>query len=643
MMRRCKKASRDSQDKMLSCSITLSIPSIKSIRSMCRGALALLAVAAVPALSATAVSPEDMAALAEARYNDLRLSSYVTVNDTLELANDPEARERALELLRGLGISKVYVETYRGGHLPEEEELRAVHDFLRDAGFDVAAGVATVPGGDFGVAANAGLTWFNFQSEKTQRDLEHMIRRTARVFDEIIIDDFMCSGDLSAESAAARQGRSWSQYRRDLLTAVSQKSLIGPAREERPDVHMIIKYPQWYDLFHIYGYDVERTHQLYDEVFVGTETRSARRQRFGFTQPYEGFINYRWFRDLAGDRVTGAWFDHGDTDPEDFLDQAYQTVLAGAREIVIFSFAALKSGHGGHQLLRDHFSQLADLAVLVAENPVQGVAGYKPPHSDAGTDVYIMDQIGMFGVPLVPRGSFPQEAGAIFLPTQAAADPNIEAHFVQAVRAGSRIVVTAGFLGATAPDLAALAGIAAPVKIAPLRTPQILVSGEVEELPQELGLASDLQAMGAEVLLSAWRNDRPIPYLTRVEVGQAEIFVLNCETFSQADFDAVGEYLLSPRALGMLEVPQAWADAIRQAFGGPGPVMEAPVRVTLQPLGEAGWLVQNYNLEPVTVRLDFGADTTSQTLRAWPDEEISLQDGVLVREMPARSQLVLTR
>ena len=54
-----------------------------------------------------------------------------------------------------------------------------------------------------------------------QRDLEGVMRTSAKVFDEFIVDDFLCTGDQSAESDAARQGRSWSQYRRDLLTELS--------------------------------------------------------------------------------------------------------------------------------------------------------------------------------------------------------------------------------------------------------------------------------------------------------------------------------------------------------------------------------------------------------------------------------------
>ena len=111
-----------------------------------------------------------------------------------------------------------------------QTEQEQVRDFLRRYDFRVAGGIATVPGRDFGVCGNSSLKWFNWQNEKPQRDLEGVMRTAAQVFDEFIIDDVSCTADTSQESDAARQGRSWSDYRRDLLAALSTKVFIGPAR-----------------------------------------------------------------------------------------------------------------------------------------------------------------------------------------------------------------------------------------------------------------------------------------------------------------------------------------------------------------------------------------------------------------------------
>ena len=209
---------------------------------------------------------------------------------------------------------------------------------------------------------------------------------------------------------------------------------------------MIIKYPQWYDRFHLFGYDVEREPVLFDKVWVGTESRGQYTQRFGFVQPYEGFVGYRWMNDIAGPKMGGAWFDHGDCDKDDFIEQAWQTVLAGAKEIVFFNYYSYVNGHPAHHLVRTKFEQLADLAKYVAENPVQGIAAYKPPASDAGGDLYLMDFIGMLGVPLIPHFKYPEKEKVIFLPTQAAKDAEIHVKIKRSIENGSTLIFTAGFL-----------------------------------------------------------------------------------------------------------------------------------------------------------------------------------------------------
>ena len=549
----------------------------------------------------------DLAEVARARIDDLRWSTYITAGSVRQLAQAEDARTQALALLNSLGVTKVYVEVYRGGTVITRNELVQVRDFFIQHGFPVVGGIATVPGGDFGVAADRGLAWFNFQSEKTQRDLEAVVRTAASVFDTFIVDDFLCSGDKSPESDAARRGRSWSAYRRDLLTALSQRLFIAPAKEVNPAITMIVKYPQWYDLFHRFGYDPERESQLYDQVWVGTETRGARTQRYGFVQPYEGFVNYRWLASIAGAKTGGAWFDHGDCDGQDFIEQAWQTVLAGAPEIVLFNYANLAAGHPGHAFLRQDFERLADLARAIRSHPVRGAGAYKPPNSDAGGDLYLMDYLGMLGIPLVPSATFPHEANAILIPTQAAADAEIQEKVKAALHEGKSVVLTTGFLaalGEVGTDLCRLAGVAGPIRSTPRRLWTIGAGGQRIRLAQGLDIEAALTPTGTNVLLGAFAGSRKIPFLTRCSAGAGRIAVLNTHTFSQADFDAVGEVLLAPRPLGLLDVPATWAQQLRAVFS-PKVLLEGPTRVACQPLGPTGCFLQNYNDEAVAVCLRF--------------------------------------
>jgi hypothetical protein len=568
---------------------------------------------------------DDQFGYAQTRIDDLRLSSYITAGSVNRLLSTEEGRREALSLFRANGITKAYIEVYRGGLVVEKEILKTARDFFQNNNIDVVGGIATVPGKDFGVRQEAPLGWFNWQNEKTQTDLEKVVRMAAEIFDVFIVDDFLCTGDTSAESRSAKAERTWSQYRMDLLSELSTKLFIKPAKEVNPDITVIIKYPQWYDRFHLFGYDVEREPKLFDKVWVGTESRGQYTQRYGFVQPYEGFVNYRWLAAISGDKIGGAWFDHGDCDGNDFIEQAYQTVLAGAKEIVVFHYGALVQGHPGHQYLRRQFKQLADLAKAVAENPVTGVFGYKPPQSDAGGDLYIMDFIGMMGVPLVPTPEYPQNAKVVFLPTQAAADPEIFDKVQKTLNEKKTLVFTSGFLAKAAKgeQLAELAGLSWPM-------------APVKERTTPVAVEFDFDIFSAEVLLSINHFGQTIPLLTQKD----NVFVLNTHTFSKADFDAVGEVLLCPRPLGMLEISQDWANTFRNAFNKQLNIeLDAPTRIAVQPLGETGWVIHNYNQE--VKEIEFAAEGLANVTNGFTGESVKLENGKL--SLKPRSRIWLKK
>ncbi len=432
----------------------------------------------------------DQFTYAQERKDDLQLSIYITAHAVKNLLSDEAGKREAISIFRCNGITKAYIEVYRGGLIIDKELLESVRDLFEKNQIEVVGGIATVPGINFGVRQEAQLGWFNWQNPKTQADLKEVIMMSADIFDEFIIDDFLCTADTSLESKAAKGDRSWSQYRRDLLTELSESVFIGPAESINPKIELIIKYPQWYDRFHLFGYDVENKTDLFDKVMVGTESRGQYTQRYGFVQPYESFISYKWMESLAGKKMSGAWFDHGDCDEDDFIEQAWQSVLAGAPELIFFNYFDFVNGHKGHHLIRKQFPQLADLAKKVATEPVKGVMAYKPPNSNAHGDLYIMDFIGMLGIPLIPTSHYPADAKAIFLPTQAATDTEILAKIENSISNNATLIFTTGFL-AHARDgkkLAEIAGISWPVVSSPLTANQIIVEGKAETIKYGLHL-----------------------------------------------------------------------------------------------------------------------------------------------------------
>lgn len=588
----------------------------------------------------------DQFSYAQSRADDLKLSIYLTAHAIEGLLQDEAGKREALSIFRCNGITKAYLEVYRGGLVVDEALLAEVRDFFEANGIGVVGGIATVPGGDFGVRQEGPLGWFNWQHPKTQKDLKEVMQMSARVFDEFVVDDFLCTSDTSQISKDAKSDRSWSQYRMDLLTELSTELFIKPAKEINPDIKMIIKYPQWYDRFHKFGYDVEREPALFDKVWIGTESRGQYTQRFGFVQPCEGFISYRWMDDIAGEKMAGAWFDHGDCDKDDFIEQAWQTVAAGAKEIVFFNYYSFVNGHPAHHLVRTQFKELADLAKYVAENPVKGAVGYKPPASDAGGDLYLMDFIGMLGVPFVPSHTYPENEKVIFLGTQAAKDQDILSKVEKSLEQGATLVFTSGFLANAnhSEKLSGLAGVKYPVKIKPGKAKHILVEGKEQEILHGLDYEAMVELTTGNTLLSASDNGKEIPFFIKSISGKGKVYTMNSHTFSQADFDAVGEVLLCPKPLGLMEMPKVWNNTFHNEINeGLNVKLDAPTRICVQPLGESAWLFHNYNKTKTEFTFSKPGLSDGKLVNAFTGEEIKTSNNEIKLNLSPRSRVWVKR
>jgi hypothetical protein len=576
----------------------------------------------------TTIMSEHSAALtqqekARGRMSDLRFGSYATSRQVEQLAINEKVRTQAWKTIQRMGITKLYIEVYRGGHVVSGERLIFMRDWLQEKGIEVVGGIATVPGGDFGVRQKGPLGWFNWQNEKTRRDLEKVIRMAAGIFDTFIVDDFLCTGDVSEESKAAKGERSWGEYRRALLTELARSVFVGPAKEVNPAITMIVKYPQWYDRFHLFGYDTETLPRIFDRVWVGTETRGRNTQRFGFVQPYEGFVNYRWLAGIAGDKIGGAWFDHGDCAEYDFFDQAYTSVLAGAKELVFFNFGNLMQGHPDHEKVIAEFDLLAELAAFVREYPVVGVPAYKPPNSDPAGDMYIMDFLGMLGIPLVPVHEFPESAPVIFLPAQAAADANLLEHVNKARARGAHLIVTTSLLLALpgGNELARIVEAGTNIQSKPIRASLISLSGKTQKLEKTnviIDLESPIEIEAGHGDILCIFGNKQFALLAVNETPDGSISLLNTHTYSQADFDAVGEVLLCPRPLGLLTMQDPALSVLRSVFGNhlttnndalrPSqlrlPAFDGPSCVTFHPFSVDGsCVIQNFNNKAVNVTM----------------------------------------
>lgn len=529
----------------------------------------------------------------------LRISVYATAGGIAHLMPNPEGLERVLARLRTLGVSHLFLEGRRGDEHVEPARLKEVRAFFESRGIRCTGGIATVPGAAFGTRQNEALGWLNWESPKTREDVAGFFREDAPVFDELVVDDFYCTGDTSPDSDKARGDRDWGTYRRDLMVSLLKPLVFGPTRSINPGARLIIKFPQWYDRFHMFGYDPARMAEPFDRVWVGTEVRNPETRRMGFVQPTEGYVNFRWIQSVVGPKVEGAWFDHIECTPQNFIDQAYLSVLAGARELTLFNLGDVMDGHPGDALFAERLPELCTLAARLDGRARYGIPYFKPPDSDAADNLYLMDYLAMTGFSILPEAQYPELAKSVILGAQAASDPGIVERMESGLGRGVVFTVTPAFLRKAGPRARALAGVDVGDTVLETSAAALGQDGRFVPLRRALDVDGSVRVTRAKVELASADG---VPVFTGHAVRKGRVLVWNVRTFSERNFRDVGEWLLAPRQLGLAELPQPLLDLIRGAVLGPeGLGWEAPAGVMRCDF-EDGTAFYNFKAEPVEVR-----------------------------------------
>ena len=530
----------------------------------------------------------------------LSIQVYATAGQITPLLGTPEKRAKALEALRPFQVDKIYLEAIRGDERPEEKVLLESRDFFRAHGFRVATGITTIPGKTFGESANGDRYRLNYESPKTQEDMKKAFRYMASGFDEILIDDFFCTDDTSEISDRARGSRSWEAYRLELMPWVGRELAVKPAKEVNPKVRVLSKFPQWYDRFHLFGWNPVEAPKVFDGIWVGAETRNPRTKRFGFVQPTEGYVNFSWMRTLGGEKVIGAWFDALDGRNDVFLMQAYQSILADATDLILFHLGEIVQDNPNTHKFRSRVDSLRRFAQVVEGLPRQGIFAYKPAHSPPGEDMFLYDFLTVLGIPLVPTGVPPNRPASLLLATQAAADPNIGGYLRDCLQSGSTLLVTPGFLESISSSaLTPLVGddYSLGERIETFSADQVWV-GE-ERVPLEMASAFvALPPLFSEwkTLVHAEHQGKKVPLLAkRIVPDGGEVVLLNVRTFSRDEFGLGREMYLSPRPLGISDWPRSFAAAIQACLPSTIPFhLEGNPPYSVHALGEDHFVVCSF-------------------------------------------------
>ena len=493
--------------------------------------------------------------------------------------------DSAIAWCKAAGITRVFVETFRG-YTAERETLENAKKQFEEAGIEASGCVTTV---NFGKQTTGWELIACYTSEETRKELVRIFEYTASIFDVIMIDDFLFTDCECEECLEACGEQSIYEYRCDLMNMISREYIQKPARAVNPDVKIINKFPQWYDRFHERGYEVLDQTESYDIIWVGTETRDndfVNDTEGNNTPQYSAYYIQRWLTDIGGEKNGGGWFDALGTTSNTYLEQARQTVLADAKEMMLFSYGGLireentygnrkGTGVANVEAFKIELPGLFELAKLVNGKPIKGILATKPANStpkiyydSAGVKIskeeeaYVYNFLGMLGLPLVPTEQIDMNAAAAFFPIHILKDPTYKEKMGKFLSDGKPVLITDGLAGQIEnldqyDNLQILNVKGNPRDI--LRLSRAEVNEMRNKMLKPLGLSFDaptmvsLYLMGDDLIVIENFKDEPVSVLLETEFSlkpKVELVLPSSETVGKEFNDHKLEFSnLPPRTL----------------------------------------------------------------------------------------------
>ena len=556
----------------------------------------------------------------------MRFSLYITAHAIAGHLADRAGISTAIDNLRVHHIDRVFLEARRASVSIPESMLLALQDDFERAGFQTAGGMMPIGrGGEFGKPAE-GIEVRNeflcYSADETAQVFEREIRKMARIFKTIILDDAFltpCRCQRCKELRASLGNQDWGVFRRELLTEFSRNHVIAPAKDENPNVSLIIKFPQYYDRYSDFGYDPAAQSRLYDGVWAGTETRDPSTPDYGYVPPYEAVSHVSYLRSIAGEKLQGAWFDSLDCTPGLFQDQAVLTALSGVPEMTVFCYSPELFGpssnmtrclRDGNQKLRD----LSDAARLESADRARTVVWYRPPLADGGEDLFIPDFLGMWAIPIITSTKWPIDARVVLLSTHALSDPH-PAELIEALEeANVRIIVTTGFLRGLhgCPVVRERFGVR-EIQASRIEAWTLRIDGREMSLDAPLAAPFDIESLpglSAIFAVTAPVCDRSFQVPLWLEADDTHA-VLNMRTFGRRDY-TIAESLNIPIPTSYATLPDAVVSRIRAWCLQPlGFDIDAPNWTCTVPLGGRRLAIVRPHTSAATVRIAWnGEDKT---------------------------------
>ena len=546
-------------------------------------------------------------------YKNFRVAVYVP-EYVVEQMKDPSYLQSSWETISGqVKVDKVYLETYRSGRTADDQLLEAVKAFFVGHGVEVAGGIGLT------VMESNNFQSFCYTDPKDREIVKKLSQKTARHFDEIILDDFYFNNTKNDSDIAAKGSRSWDDFRVDLMDQASRELIVGPARQVNPKVKVIIKFPNWYEHFQGNGYDLDKEPRIFDGIWAGNETREADGTS-QHLQQYQSYEITRYLENIAPGRNGGGWVDTGGLRYVDrYAEQLWDTMLAKAPTIMLFKWTELlnpaapgqrQAWNGIHtsfdyQQLVSSFDKshsgkpstfagvagyaLDEIDPIIGKigNPI-GIASYKP-YNSSGED-FLQNYLGMMGVPIEMVPTFPTKAKLVLLTEEAAGDPQLIAKIKTHLESGKNVMMTSGLVRVLQDrglkDLVSLRATSRKVIVAHysggVRGPE----GEGENNAGVLIPEIDYFTNDAMPVISADASGNSFPILLADHYSKGTIFVLTIPD----NFNDLYSY------------PPSVVSAVKEAVLGDFPVrMEGPNKVSLFAYDNHTFVVESYLDHPATV------------------------------------------
>ncbi|AKA73171.1 hypothetical protein [Saccharolobus solfataricus] len=353
---------------------------------------------------------------------EFKLAVYVTA-PTLRGLNE-ERIKKLIEKFKELGVVKIYLENYRDGIMLDVNTMIKFKEvFERE--FEVAGGMAIGTWGEgWGEMENYGFKVACIADERNREMVKNVVEEQAKVFDEIIIDDFWanwCHSEKDVKLFNSMYGvnftkgtllkmlrdpvisRLWCEYSSSLVYNASRDYVVKPAKNVNEKVKITLKVAEWREDFYHRGLKLDKLAEIFDNIYVGTEARE-------YTARYGSLYIVDYVKGLVGDKLKGVWFDTfiggegGDYGSfKTYLQQFILSAFGLTEEITLFEagdildperrslFESIMENKEKVQRWREDIREYASIGLK--RIPLQHFMTQR-------FDKYVEDHLGIIGIPL---------------------------------------------------------------------------------------------------------------------------------------------------------------------------------------------------------------------------------------------------